>query len=95
MPPLDKLPALPYRLTVPVLETTDVLMSDSDETSPDRSFEETLDRLEEIVERLEDDPPSLDEALGAYEEGVALANDCLSRLDEAEQRISELSIDPD
>jgi exodeoxyribonuclease VII small subunit len=95
MPPLDKLPALPYRLTVPVLETTDVLMSDSDETSPDRSFEETLDRLEEIVERLEDDPPSLDEALDAYEEGVALANDCLSRLDEAEQRISELSIDPD
>jgi exodeoxyribonuclease VII small subunit len=95
MPPLDKLPALPYRLTVPVLETTDVLMSDSDETSPDRSFEETLNRLEEIVERLEDDPPSLDEALDAYEEGVALANDCLSRLDEAEQRISELSIDPD
>ncbi len=95
MPPLDKLPALPYRLTVPVRQTTDVPMPNSDDTSPDRSFEETLDRLEEIVERLEDDPPSLDEALDAYEEGVALANDCLSRLDEAEQRVSELSIDPD
>jgi exodeoxyribonuclease VII small subunit len=70
-------------------------MPTSDDASPDRSFEETLDRLEEIVEQLEEDPPSLDDALDAYEEGVALANDCLSRLDEAEQRVSELSIDPD
>lgn len=59
----------------------------------DRSFEETLERLEEIVETLENNPPSLDEALDAYEEGVALANECLDRLDTAEQRVSELSID--
>lgn len=65
----------------------------SDSESQDRSFEETLERLEEIVEQLEDDPPSLDEALDAYEEGVALANDCLNRLDRAEQRVRELSLD--
>lgn len=65
----------------------------SDSESQDRSFEETLERLEEIVEQLEDDPPSLDEALDAYEEGVALANDCLDRLDRAEQRVRELSLD--
>lgn len=59
----------------------------------DRTFEETLERLETIVEDLEDDPPPLEEAIDAYEEGVALANDCLSRLEEAEQRMSELSID--
>ena len=59
----------------------------------DRSFEETLERLEDIVERLEDDSPPLDEALNAYEEGVAIANECLDRLEEAEQRVSELSID--
>lgn len=59
----------------------------------DRSFEETLERLEDIVERLEDDSLPLDEALNAYEEGVALANECLDRLEEAEQRVSELSID--
>lgn len=61
--------------------------------APDRSFEEILERLEEIVETLEDDPPALDEALDAYEEGVALANECLDRLEDAEQRMSELSID--
>jgi len=60
---------------------------------PDRTFEETLERLEDIVDTLEGDPPALDEALDAYEEGVSLANECLGRLDEAEQRVSELSID--
>ena len=57
------------------------------------SFEDALRRLEEIVETLEDDPPALDEALNTYEEGVALANECLDRLEDAEQRVSELEID--
>ena len=67
-------------------------MPDADD-APDRTFEENLEQLEAIVETLEDDPPSLDEALDAYEEGVALAKECLDRLDDAEQRVSELSID--
>ncbi|MFB6278744.1 MAG: exodeoxyribonuclease VII small subunit [Salinibacter sp.] len=67
-------------------------MPDADDT-PDRTFEESLEQLEAIVDTLEDDPPSLDEALDAYEDGVALAKECLDRLDDAEQRVSELSID--
>ncbi|PSQ80652.1 MAG: exodeoxyribonuclease VII small subunit [Bacteroidetes bacterium QS_1_63_11] len=67
-------------------------MPDSDD-SPDCTFEENLEQLEAIVETLENDPPSLDEALDAYEEGVALVKECLDRLDDAEQRVSELSID--
>jgi exodeoxyribonuclease VII small subunit len=59
----------------------------------DLSFEDALDRLEAIVERLEDDPPALDEALDAYEDGVALAKECLARLNDAEQRMEELSLD--
>ena len=69
-------------------------MPDTPDAS-DRTFEETLERLEKIVDTLEDDSPSLDEALDAYEEGVALANECLDRLEDAEQRVSELSIDGD
>lgn len=68
-------------------------MPETDSSSDERSFEETLNRLEEIVERLEDDPPALDQAIDTYEEGVALANECLSRLDDAEQRVRELSIE--
>jgi exodeoxyribonuclease VII small subunit len=67
-----------------------------DHTSSDEdSLEDALHQLEAIVERLEEDPPALDDALDAYEEGVALANDCLSRLNDAEQRVRELSIDGD
>jgi len=59
----------------------------------DLSFEDALDRLEAIVEHLEDDPPALDDALDAYEDGVALAKECLARLNDAEQRMEELSLD--
>jgi exodeoxyribonuclease VII small subunit len=66
----------------------------ADASSADElSFEDALDRLEAIVEQLEDDPPALAESLDAYEEGVSLANACLKRLNEAEQRISELDVD--
>lgn len=66
----------------------------SDATPPaDLSFEDALQRLESIVETLENDSPPLDEALDTYAEGVTLATQCLARLDAAEQRIEELSLD--
>jgi exodeoxyribonuclease VII small subunit len=90
---LDKSSLLPYLSYSIHFERLIILMSTSESpNTADLTFEEALDRLEDIVESLEDDPPSLDEALDTYEEGVALANDCLSRLDEAEQRVSELTI---
>jgi exodeoxyribonuclease VII small subunit len=64
-----------------------------EDTIPDRSFEEALQRLEAIVEQLEDQPPNLEEALDAYEEGVSLARQCLERLDAAEMRVEELSLE--
>ena len=67
-------------------------MSDSPDLD-DLSFETALNRLEAIVEQLETDPPDLESALDAYEEGVTLANQCLERLDKAETRIEELSLD--
>jgi exodeoxyribonuclease VII small subunit len=63
------------------------------ENVEDVSFEDALERLESIVETLEEDPPALDESLDAYEEGVSLAKSCLERLNEAEQRINELDVD--
>ena len=58
-----------------------------------RSFEETLRHLEALVESLEADTPDLDAALDAYEEGTVLARACLRRLEAAEQRVEELSLD--
>lgn len=58
------------------------------------TFEDALQQLEALVERLDgDDPPGLEDALDAYEQGTALARECLRRLDAAELRVERLSID--
>lgn len=59
----------------------------------DMTFEEALTRLETIVESLEDEVPDLETALASYEEGTELARHCLERLEAAELRIEELSLD--
>lgn len=52
-----------------------------------KTFEEQLSRLEETVQRLEQEELSLDEMLRLYAEGVELARSCRERLDEASARL--------
>ncbi|HEY2408003.1 MAG TPA: exodeoxyribonuclease VII small subunit [Polyangiaceae bacterium] len=54
------------------------------------SFETSLTRLNEIVERLESSELNLEESLGLFEEGVRLARASQARLDAAEKRVEEL-----
>jgi exodeoxyribonuclease VII small subunit len=54
------------------------------------SFEGALERLEGIVDRLESGELALEDALAAFEEGVALSRRCAGELDAAEQRIEVL-----
>jgi exodeoxyribonuclease VII small subunit len=61
--------------------------------SPKQSFEESLRRLQEIVESLESGDTPLDEALNLYEEGIQLSRSCAERLKEAELRIKKLGKD--
>lgn len=56
-----------------------------------KTFEESLKRLQEIVEILERGEVSLEKSLDLYEEGVRLSNFCLEKLTKAELRIKELS----
>lgn len=51
------------------------------------SFEESLGRLEKIVEKLEDEGLSLEESLKLYEEGVKCASDCSEKIKNAERKI--------
>ncbi len=55
------------------------------------SFEETLRRLEAIVERLEEEDLTLEEALRLFEEGVQLIGRCQDTLAQAEQRVKILT----
>jgi exodeoxyribonuclease VII small subunit len=62
----------------------------SDPPEPASSFEQSLERLHEIVERLESGELDLEASLVLFEEGVRLSRTSQARLDSAEKRIEEL-----
>lgn len=60
---------------------------------PDSSlndFEESLEQLEAIVEKMERGELSLEQSLEAFEKGVKLTRNCQDTLKKAEQRVTEL-----
>ena len=59
------------------------------------SFEESLNRLDEIVRHLEKGDLPLSESLALFEEGTALMSACSKMLDEAEQKVVKLRKGPD
>lgn len=57
------------------------------------TFEDSLRRLEEIVQRLEQGDVPLEQAMQLYEEGLTLSRDCAGKLKEAELVLKRLSKD--
>lgn len=55
------------------------------------TFEERLERLEKLVERLESGEAGLDESLKLYTEGAELVNACRCALGAAEKKIAKLA----
>lgn len=53
-------------------------------------FEKKLNRLEEIVQKMEKGDLALDESLKLFEEGVKLSRECNLRLTEAESKVKLL-----
>ena len=64
--------------------------ADSPEGLEQLGFEAALERLETIVDRLEQGDLELEQALAAFEEGVALTRRCAGQLEDAERRIEVL-----
>ncbi len=56
------------------------------------SFEEALDELQSVVERLEAGKVPLEESLALYERGMELVALCNGRLDHAEQRVNAVKL---
>ncbi len=56
-----------------------------------QSFEEALERLEEIVHKMEAGELSLDDTVKLYKEGVELASFCGGKLNDALQQVTILS----
>ncbi len=59
------------------------------------TFETALVRLGEILQALEGGDADLDTMLKLYEEGVGLIRFCNERLENAEQRVKMLQLQPD
>jgi exodeoxyribonuclease VII small subunit len=61
------------------------------ESSKKKNFEETLDKLEKIVNELEGGEVSLDQSIKKFEKGIELYNECRDFLADAEQKIKVLT----
>lgn len=55
------------------------------------SFEEALNKLESIVEQLEDQEITLEDSVKLYEEGVRMSKFCTEILEQAELRIEQVN----
>lgn len=58
-------------------------------------FEEAVEQLEQIIEQIESGEVGLEESLLRYEQGMKLIARCQAILNKAQQRIAELTADPD
>ena len=55
------------------------------------SLEENFDRLEETIEKLEQDDISLEEAFNAYSLGMTILKECNEQIDRVEKNVLKLS----
>lgn len=69
---------------------TDETKADQTQGPPAASFERDLQRLEQIVQRLEEGNLALDESLRLYEEGIEAFRRCQKILNEAELKVRKL-----
>jgi len=57
--------------------------------TPTSKFEESLKRLETIVQQLESQEISLEKTIALFEEGMKLSAACQKQLSDAEQMVEE------
>lgn len=62
------------------------------EETAELSFEQAFGQLEEVVRQLESGQLPLEESLALFEKGMRLAKLCEKKLDEAEQKVSQLVV---
>jgi len=54
------------------------------------SFEEAMNKLEQIVDRLEEGDVPLEEAIGFYKEGMELSKLCHDKLKSVEEQLTQI-----
>ena len=79
-------PSVPPRLVI-------IHMSKPVSKTDEPSFEDAMQRLDEIVAGMEDGQLSLEEMISSYEDGVRLLKLCRQRIDGARRRVDLISAD--
>ena len=59
-------------------------------TKKNLNFQDSLAKLEGIVDALDDNDVSLEESVKKFEEGIKLVKDCQKQLKEAELKVNKL-----
>ena len=54
------------------------------------NFEVSLQKLEKIIEKLEDGDINLEESIKSFEEGIGLVKECQKQLSQAELKVKKL-----
>jgi exodeoxyribonuclease VII small subunit len=75
------------------LKTKNSNSKEPKDSDKELKFEESLERLETIVQEMESGDLALEDILKKYEEGNKLINFCASKLNDAEKRIEILMKD--
>ena len=57
------------------------------------TLEASMQRLNDIVEKLERGEVSLDNAMSLYEEGMTISKECMEKLSRAELKLKQISKD--
>ena len=60
---------------------------------PKMTFEQSMNKLEQIVQELESGDLPLEKAMSKFEEGIQLSKFCTGKLDETEKKITILMQD--
>ena len=62
---------------------------------PNKTFEESMGRLEQIVRAMERGDVALEESLKLFQEGTELVRNCQKLLDEAQMQVKKILTAPD
>lgn len=54
------------------------------------TFEQAINRLEEIVQLLEKDTTSLDQSVDLFQEGIQLSNYCSKKINNVEDKVAKI-----
>lgn len=66
------------------------MLSKKKMSKKENTFEELIEKLEDITNKLEKEKLSLDESVKLFEEGMNISKECNEKLENAEKRISIL-----